>query len=100
MPPDEDATQSWRIIRPDALSWRCWDGDYVIFNALSGMTHTLDVTAGTIFELALAGPATPDALLRRFSAFLGADAAGAPLQDAVTVTLARLDQLGLAEPVP
>jgi PqqD family protein of HPr-rel-A system len=91
---DSDALQ-WRIIRPDALIWRCWDGDYVIFNALSGMTHTLDVTAGAVFELALQGPATADELRARLAAFVGADAPGA--LHAVAETLARLEQLGLAE---
>jgi PqqD family protein of HPr-rel-A system len=98
MPPDHSESPVWQIIRPDALTWRCWDGDYVIFNALSGMTHTLDVTAGTVFELALQGPATADELRARLAAFLGQEAP-APLTGAVDETLARLDQLGLAETV-
>jgi PqqD family protein of HPr-rel-A system len=96
MSADDRDTLHWRIIRPDALSWRCWDGDYVIFNALSGMTHTLDVTAGAVFELALRGPATADELRGRLAAFLGAGAPAA-LGGAVEETLARLDALGLAE---
>jgi PqqD family protein of HPr-rel-A system len=99
MPPDDGDRTRWRIIRPDALSWRCWDGDYVIFNSLSGMTHMLDVTAGTIFELALDGAATADELRTRFAAFLGADAP-ARLAEVVSATMRRLDQLGLAETVP
>ena len=98
MPPDDSDARTWRIIHPEALSWRCWDGDYVIFNGQSGLTHALDVTAGAIFELALRGAATPAELQARLAAFLGP---GAPpdLRGAVPSTLARLDQLGLAEAV-
>jgi PqqD family protein of HPr-rel-A system len=39
---------SWRAVGAEPLRWRCWGGDYVVFNPLSGQTHLLDVVTGRI----------------------------------------------------
>ena len=38
----------WWTIGKAELTWRCWDGDYVVFNSLSGHTHVLDLTTGRV----------------------------------------------------
>ena len=45
--------QSWRVV--EGLRWRCWDGDFVVFNPLSGYTHLLDVVTGQILTLLISG---------------------------------------------
>jgi PqqD family protein of HPr-rel-A system len=41
--------QCWRIV--EGLKWRRWEGDYLLFNPLSGHTHFLDIVAGQILTL-------------------------------------------------
>jgi PqqD family protein of HPr-rel-A system len=36
----------WRAVEGESLRWRCWGGDYVVFNSSSGQTHLLDVVTG------------------------------------------------------
>jgi PqqD family protein of HPr-rel-A system len=36
------------VVEGEALRWRCWGGDYVVFNPSSGQTHLLDVVTGRI----------------------------------------------------
>jgi PqqD family protein of HPr-rel-A system len=38
----------WRVVEGESLRWRCWGGDHVVFNPLSGQTHLLDVVTGWI----------------------------------------------------
>jgi PqqD family protein of HPr-rel-A system len=40
----------WRTIRDDALIFRAWDDEVVIYNALSGDTHVIDATAAQILQ--------------------------------------------------
>jgi PqqD family protein of HPr-rel-A system len=91
-------SRKWRILGPDFLTWHCWDGEYVVYNGVSGMTHYLDPVAGVVFALGLEGPATADELVTRFAVALKADVTD-DLRSAVGQTLARLDELGLAEAV-
>lgn len=89
----------WKVSGAGKLHWRCWDGDYVVFNPLSGDTHLLDIVAGGVLMNILAGPSTTDALTRKAAAFLEVDS-GEDLSSYVKDIIVRLDGLGLIEPVP
>lgn len=41
-------TLQWRIIGDDALEFRRWDEEVIVYNALSGDTHLLDLSAAEI----------------------------------------------------
>ena len=86
--------QSWRII--EGLRWRCWDGDFVVFNPLSGYTHLVDVVTGQILTLLISGRCTVSAVRSGVSAFLEV-----PDDDKLAQTvediLIRLEETGLVE---
>lgn len=75
----------WRVTPGQALRWREWQGEYVLYNDISGDTHLLG--AGAI-DLLLALRQAPAAE----SALAGADDADAP------ALLAQLQALSLIEP--
>lgn len=89
----------WKVSGAGGLRWRCWDGEYIVFNPLTGDTHLLDVVAGGVLMDIVAGPACTDALIGRAADFLDVDRDRA-LSSHVTNILERLDELGLVEPVP
>lgn len=35
----------WRVISPEALHFRAWGGDFVVYDSLSGSTHLLGLLA-------------------------------------------------------
>jgi PqqD family protein of HPr-rel-A system len=86
--------QCWRMI--EGLKWRCWEGDYVVFNPLSGHTHFLDIVAGQILTLLMAGSCTASVLHSSLSRFLEV-----PDDDKLAATaddiLIRLEDAGLVE---
>lgn len=90
--------RTWRLLERPGLVWRCWDGEYIVFHAWSGMTHYLDAAAGAVFEVLL----DHDATVRDLAAALASladtpDTAG--LGAVVRQVLRRFDEVGLAEPV-
>lgn len=86
----------WRTTA--ALPLRCWDGDYVVYNPLSGDTHFLDIVTGKILEAVIAGPVEQAELGRITAEFLEVSDDGR-VAEHVSGTLATLDDLGLIEPV-
>ena len=75
---------------------RCWDGDYVVYNSLSGNTHILDIVAGELLRAISAGPTDSDRLSQHLAQFLDVpnDAAVAKHTGEILVVL---DELGLIE---
>ena len=86
----------WKVSGAGKLRWRCWDGEYVVFNPLTGDTHLLDVVAGGVLMDILAGPATVNELIGRAAEFLDVESDQA-LSSHVENILQRLDELGLVE---
>ena len=86
--------QKWRVAGNEPLKWRCWSGDYVVFSPLSGQTHFLDIFAGHVLKLIMAG--TPNILELRSEAarFLEVEADGR-LAQTVEELLRRLEEAGL-----
>lgn len=79
------------------LSWRQWDGDYVVFNPASGDTHVLDIATGEVLMRLAAGPASIEEIADRLAAFLDVDK-DSGLAEAATEMVRKLDELGLIEP--
>ena len=90
--------QNWRIAGSEPLRWRCWAGDYVVFNPLSGQTHMLDIVTGRVLRLIDSGISNIDRIRSEISAFLevGDDDR---LAQALHDILARLEEAGLISPV-
>ena len=97
MLPDSDAR--WHAIPVEALAWREWDGDVVIFNQRTGSTHLLGEFGSEIFRRLMAAHsgATVEALAAELTEGLnriGVDA----WTKAVAAVLSDFARLGLAQP--
>ncbi len=90
------ASLIWCMRTPDALSWRVWGGDCVVFDPRSGSTHRLDILAAHALRLVAAGPTDAAALTAAIARFLEVDS-DAELTALVDGLLRRLAQLGLIE---
>jgi PqqD family protein of HPr-rel-A system len=92
-----DILASWRTTVEDPLPLREWDGDYVVYNALSGDTHVLDIVTGEVLRTIMARRACGSDLCRHIAHFLDVpnDAA---IEQQVGGILTALDRLGLIEP--
>jgi PqqD family protein of HPr-rel-A system len=91
-------TTTWKVTGDGDLHWRCWQGDYIVFNPLSGNTHLLDIVAGKLLLAILAGQMATDELTEQVSTFLEVEADTKLLAHVVSI-LEKLDELGLVEPV-
>lgn len=85
----------WRLTPGQRLAHRGWDGQFVIYNSLSGDTHLIDTDAMDILLLLQRGGATQPALL----AALSDDAAGQDDAACVAALLAELQSYWLVEQV-
>ena len=95
MPHDHDV--AWRITVGRALPFRAWDGDYVVYNPLSGNTHVLDIVTGEVLTTIMAGNVRGGDLCRRVADFL--EVPNDPsVAEQVGKILIALDRLGLIEP--
>jgi PqqD family protein of HPr-rel-A system len=89
--------QQWRVAGDKPLKWRCWAGDYVVFSPLSGQTHFLDIFAGHVLELIMAGTPSISELRSEAARFLEVEPDDR-LAQAVEELLRRLEEVGLIEP--
>ena len=76
---------------------RDWDGDYVVYNVLSGDTHVLDIVTGEVLRSIMAHRAGGTDLCRHVAHFLDVPNDSA-IEQQVRGILSALDQLGLIEP--
>jgi PqqD family protein of HPr-rel-A system len=86
----------WRVVKGETPKWRCWGGDYVVFNPLSGHTHFLDIVTGRILILLMAGSCPASVVRSSVSSFLEVaddDRLAATVHD----ILMRLEDAGLIE---
>ncbi|WP_036171771.1 HPr-rel-A system PqqD family peptide chaperone [Massilia sp. 9096] len=71
------ASETWSLRPGQTLQHRQWDGEYVLYNDLSGDTHLLDDAAVVLLQALRGGPATHAALTavleNEFEADQGAD---------------------------
>ena len=76
---------------------RCWEGDYVVYNPLSGNTHIFDIVTGEILKQIMAGDVPTEKLYRHIAEFLDLPN-DARVAENVGEILTSLDELGLIEP--
>ncbi len=92
----ERRESSWRVVEGQTLKWRCWSGDYAVFNPLSGQTHFLDIVTGKIVVLLISGSHSIVEMRASISKFLDL-----PNDDKLAATIAdilmRLEDVGLVE---
>jgi len=75
---------------------RIWDGDYVVFNPLSGNTHILDIVSGEVLAALFDGERDSRQLHGHIAAFLDVPH-DMTLAARVDRVLEVLDDLGLVE---
>jgi PqqD family protein of HPr-rel-A system len=88
---------NWQVCADAPLLLHCWDGDYVVYNPLSGNTHILDVVSGEVLQSVVAGHGSRSELCRRTAAFLQVPD-DARVAEHVQEILDALDELALIEP--
>ena len=87
----------WTVNAADRPACHRLDGEYIVFNPLTGKTHFLDTAAGVLLEAVMAKPESLSHLCMRLAAFLDVDD-DEEVANLVSATLAKLDDLGLIEP--
>lgn len=90
--------QSWQIDRDRLTHWRCWDGEIVIYDDLSGDTMMLDVIMSRALLRLLEAPAT-HAELKEFLAKQFDLEVDRQLARYTTLLLEKFQRSGLIEPV-
>ncbi|MFN3789618.1 HPr-rel-A system PqqD family peptide chaperone [Massilia sp.] len=90
--------QAWRLMRGQALAYRRWDDETVLYNDLSGATHLLGQAALCVLEALRHGPTATTALASRLCAEFDID--GEVLEDELKTLLGELAHLSLIEPCP
>ena len=98
MPTVTEADVIWRVSTTTPLTMRNWDGDYVVYNPLSGNTHLLDIVTGEVLKMIVTGPVRASSIYNRIATFLDLPADDANLPHHVEDILRVLDELGLIEP--
>jgi len=53
-----DIDGNWWVHRADALEWRSWDEEVVLYDERSDETHHFDVATAAVFETLAARPAS------------------------------------------
>ena len=95
----QTARLSWRLPAGADVAWRCWDGDYVVFNPLSGNTHCLDIVTGEVLKAVMEGDGEASSIASRTAEFLDVEQDD-KLSATVAEILERLEGAGLIEGVP
>ena len=88
----------WHIRADQEILWRHWEGDYVIFNSLSGETHILEITSGKVLKRIMKGPSTTEDIRLEIGDFLEVRN-NSELARAVDKILSGLEDAGLVEAV-
>lgn len=89
---------SWRLIEGQALRYRVWDDEAVLYNDLSGATHLLGPAALCLLEALRPGPASTAALAAGLLNEFEID--GASIDAELDALLDELSRLSLIEPCP
>ena len=89
-------SKEWRILAKSPLRWRCWDGDYVVYDPLSGHTHKLDLVTGTVLESIAGGSHCTEDICALVADFLEVGDAARVVSNVGTI-LNRLEEIGLVE---
>ena len=88
-----DSIAQWRLVSGQALQFRFWDDEFVVYNNLSGDTHLLDSTAVQILLKLQQAPSNATALTGSLAPYLQTEVD----DELVEHILADLDTLALIE---
>lgn len=88
----------WQLAESQEPDWRLWDGTYVVFNSLSGETHTLDIASGAVLMRIMEGPTIFQAVQSELGLLLQVENSE-DLSEATAAILNGLDEIGLIERV-
>lgn len=92
---------TWRLAPGQRLQYRCWDGECVLYNDLSGDTHLLDEFALALLEQLQRAPQAAADLAAAFGLESDSDMHLAGHKDAVLdEVLADLAALHLVDVIP
>lgn len=87
----------WAVPDANALVWRIWDDEFLVYNTASGQTHHLNLLAGEALRSLAAAAASGRELVSRLADQFAIAEDSSPLQ--MTDRLIReLDELGLIAP--
>lgn len=89
-------TRAWKPAGGASLSVRCFEGEFVVYNPLSGHTHYLDIVSGKALTLVAAGVCEAPAICFQIAAFLGVDTDD-QVAALVYQTLEKLEEVKLIE---
>lgn len=89
--------EQWRAVAGGALPFRNWDGDFVVYNPLSGNTHILDLVSGETLTFLFEQARAAADVHQHVASFLEVPN-DATLAASVDRVLEVLDELGLIEP--
>lgn len=76
---------------------RCWAGDYVVYNPLSGNTHLFDIVTGEVLTRLMTTRVPGSELCRHVAEFLEVPN-DSDVAEHVRKILTALDRFGLIEP--
>ena len=88
------SSQRWRVLSAEPIRWRYWGGEYIVFNPLSGQTHSLDIVSGKVLLMVMSESPSFDRLCMEISAFLDVDN-DAKVVVSVSNVLDHLEDAGL-----
>jgi PqqD family protein of HPr-rel-A system len=88
----------WRAISSEALHFRAWNDEVVVYNSLSGDTHLIDSATAQLLQLLRAGPADAATLANALAPHFQ-DIQSADRTIHIEQLLASLDGLALIERV-
>lgn len=88
---------AWRVPSDEPPPLRYWDGEYAVYNPLTGDTHVLDIATGEILRLIMEGSSTPRELCGHIARFLDVPDDETTAEHVARILL-TLDELGLIEP--
>ena len=93
-----DATRRWRIATPAGLTWREWDGEFVVRDERTGNTHLLDARAGAVFANLIGADVALS--VSEITLDLRDPSDGGVLEREIEAVLAALERIGLAAAEP
>ena len=92
-----DETTRWAVPEANALAWRIWDDEFLVYSAASGETHHLNLLAGEALRSLEAEAAQGRELAHRL-ADLFEIAEDHSLLQMIDRLIRELDELGLIAP--
>jgi PqqD family protein of HPr-rel-A system len=94
--PDEKSTR-WKVPDVNALVWRVWEDEFLVYNTISGQTHYLNLLAGEALRSLQAEAAHRCELVRRLADQFRIAEDSSPLQ-MIDRLIREFDELGLIAP--